>query len=103
MAGNVGSDILYGGDGNDTLVAGIGNSYDNPDPFFDIYASYSGNNYLDGGNGNDTLKGGVGNDTLFGRNGNDNLVAGIFEDTGPGYVSDNSGNNYLMVGLATIR
>jgi len=53
---NPGTDILVGGDGNDTLTA------------------LAGDNVLIGGAGNDTLKSGYGNDRLFGGDGNDTFL-----------------------------
>ena len=81
-------DHLYGGLGNDTLLA------------------LSGNDYLEGGGGADTLEGGIGNDDLIGGAGDDILKGGlgldtyvvgqgkdqIIDDDGHGLVMDGSGN-----------
>jgi len=58
---------LYGGDGNDTLNAGAGNT---------LLDGGDGNDKLNGGAGNDLLVGGFGADTLSGGNGDDVLVSG---------------------------
>ncbi|MDB5171471.1 MAG: hypothetical protein JWN51_244, partial [Phycisphaerales bacterium] len=59
--------LLYGGDGNDTLNAGAGNT---------LLDGGDGNDKLNGGAGNDLLIGGAGADTLSGGSGDDVLVAG---------------------------
>ena len=59
MTINNSNNVIYGGDGNDRLVAGSGN-----------YTLY-------GGAGNDTLIGGDGNDTLYGGAGNNTLTGGL--------------------------
>ncbi|MDB5299554.1 MAG: type secretion target repeat protein, partial [Phycisphaerales bacterium] len=59
--------LLYGGDGNDTLNAGTGNT---------LLDGGDGNDKLNGGAGNDLLIGGAGIDTLSGGSGDDVLVAG---------------------------
>ena len=85
-------DTLYGGNGNDSLVASV-EKFENNYYFYNI----SGDNYLDGGDGNDTLKGGVDSDTLYGRSGNDYIAAGVgtfFDYYLPRY-NDFSGDNYL--------
>jgi hypothetical protein len=53
-----------GGDGNDTLTAGVGN---------DLVGGGPGNDTLNGNNGNDTLEGGPGDDVENGGNGDDRL------------------------------
>ena len=53
---------LYGGAGNDTLIAGSGNDR--------LYGG-NGNDRLYGGNGKDILDGGSGTDRLYGQGGND--------------------------------
>jgi Ca2+-binding RTX toxin-like protein len=79
--------VVFGGDGNDTLVAsssnwmlmsgGIGN---------DTLTGGVGNDTLAGGVGNDTLNGGQGDDGLLGGDGNDMLVGGVGKDTLTGGV-----------------
>jgi Ca2+-binding RTX toxin-like protein len=60
----LGTVILSGGDGNDTLTGGTKN---------DSLTGGNGNDSLVGGNGNDTLIGSAGNDTLTGGSGNDSF------------------------------
>ncbi|TAE32066.1 MAG: calcium-binding protein [Alphaproteobacteria bacterium] len=62
---------LVGANGNDTILAGSGNS------------NIQGNNNDDviiGGAGNDTIGGQDGNDTLFGNAGNDRFAGGLGND-----------------------
>lgn len=58
------SATVFGGSGNDTLIASDGD---------DILNGGGGNDAIDGGNGNDTILGGAGSDTLFGSDGNDRI------------------------------
>jgi len=90
MYGGNQDDSLYGGEGNDTLYGGL-----NP--------TYSGNDYLVGGNGNDWLYGGAGNDTLYGDAGNDRLYGeagndALYGGAGLDYLSGGEGNDYLSGG-----
>ena len=66
--------VLFGGDGNDTLIGGSGD-----DELFggagnDTLEGMGGNDLLFGGAGDDTLIGGSGNDQLFGEAGNDRMI-----------------------------
>jgi Ca2+-binding RTX toxin-like protein len=54
--------LMWGGDGNDSLVGG------------------NGNDTLNGGNGDDTLSGEAGNDVLNGDSGNDTMYGGLGDD-----------------------
>lgn len=89
LESSFGFSILYGGDGNDTLVGGV-----------------EGNDILYGGDGNDTLLGGTeGDDTLYGGNGDDYLEGSTEgNDTSHGnqgndtLVGTNQGNNNLYGG-----
>jgi 2',3'-cyclic-nucleotide 2'-phosphodiesterase/3'-nucleotidase/5'-nucleotidase len=58
---------LFGGDGNDTLVGGKGDS---------LLVGGDGNDTLLGGNGWDVLIGGLGEDTILGQQGQDLLIGG---------------------------
>jgi Ca2+-binding RTX toxin-like protein len=74
--------LLFGGDGNDTLIGGSGN---------DQLFGGAGNDTLIGGSGNDTLLGGDGNDVLTGGTGNDQVFGGAGDDRmiwNPGDGSD---------------
>lgn len=64
LHGQGGDDRLFGGAGNDRSFGGTGN---------DFIQDADGDDYLDGGDGNDHLLGAGGNDTLIGGAGNDFL------------------------------
>lgn len=70
---------LHGSDGDDTLSGGAGEDFLDGDADFNGFDLFSGNDLLLGGAGNDTLFGGLRggdigtNDTLDGGTGNDNL------------------------------
>ncbi len=80
-----GSDVFYGGGGNDSVSPGAGNDYlhggegndtlDGAQGDDRIYGG-PGNDILSGSEGNDLLSGGEGNDQLLGRDGNDVLIGG---------------------------
>ncbi len=79
LVGSERADKLWGGLGNDLLVAGDAN---------DQLFGEQDNDELQGGTGNDTLDGGVGKDLLFGDAGNDQLNGGADNDElqgGDGY------------------
>jgi Ca2+-binding RTX toxin-like protein len=81
--------LLWGGDGNDTLVGGNYN---------DTLAGGNGNDTLKGGDGADILDGGAGNDLLDGGNGEDTLIGGFGSDTllggdGADYLNGYGANN----------
>jgi Ca2+-binding RTX toxin-like protein len=74
------SAILFGGNGNDTLVGGGGNDQLAGGEGNDMLVGGAGNDTLCGDNGNDTLNGGLGNDMLFGEAGNDVLAGNLGDD-----------------------
>jgi serralysin len=69
------SGVVFGEDGNDSLIGG------------------SGNDLLSGGLGDDSLVGGGGNDTLFGGDGKDSLIA---TGNGNNQLSGYAGNDVLI-------
>jgi serralysin len=94
LRGGHGDDILRGGPGNDRLFGGPGDDH--------LYAG-GGNNVLRGGSGNDVLEGGPGNDRLFGGRGDDHLYAGGGNNVlrgGPGddVLEGGPGNDRLFGG-----
>jgi Ca2+-binding RTX toxin-like protein len=112
LAGTVTTSVLagYGGEGNDTLVGGVGLSIGLGDLLYggsgdDILYGDSVTNdsvgyadYLDGGLGKDTLKGQDGNDILYGGDGDDTPMIlyhmGYFF-IGDGGLFGGDGNDYL--------
>jgi len=77
ISGNIISNVLSGGGGNDTVYGGAGNDT--------IY----------GGDGNDVLQGDLGVDLIFGGNGDDNIVS---DGDGGQYFGD-AGNDLMFSGL----
>ncbi len=65
------TDLVRGGRGNDTILAGMGD---------DIVYGNKGKDNLSGGEGNDVLKGGKGRDILDGGAGDDTLIGGKGKD-----------------------
>jgi Ca2+-binding RTX toxin-like protein len=66
--------LLFGGDGNDTLIGGSGNDQLFGQAGNDTLLGKGGNDFLFGGDGNDTLTGGAGDDQVFGQGGNDRMI-----------------------------
>jgi Ca2+-binding RTX toxin-like protein len=83
MRGDVGSNNIVGGAGDDQLLSY--SPYDTVNPYAslgdviegregnDLLFSGSGNDYLDGGSGNDIIEVGSGTDTVVGGSGNDTI------------------------------
>lgn len=92
-------DIVYTGDGNDTIV---GDAEENK--FFsgrgdDELFGGIGADTLNGEFGNDTLEGGPGNDSLFGRDGNDTFQYRNGEGAGSGErVEGGAGDDRFLIG-----
>src|SRR6185295_472459 len=63
----VGTDMIFGGNGDDTINSGAGN---------DLICGGNGGGTINAGLGNDTVDGGNGNDTLIGGDGDDRLLGG---------------------------
>jgi len=77
----VGTDMIFGGNGDDTINSGAGNDLICGGNGGGTMNAGLGDDTVDGGNGNDTLIGGDGNDHLFGGNGNDTLTGGTGADS----------------------
>ena len=77
----VGTDMIFGGNGDDTINSGAGNDLICGGNGGGIINGSLGDDTIDGGNGNDTLRGGDGNDLIFGGGGNDTLEGGNDNDT----------------------
>jgi Ca2+-binding RTX toxin-like protein len=94
LQGSGGSDELFGGADNDTL---IGDSSGKTNDAYYVDLAYHGADYLDGEDGDDYLEGGGKDDTLYGGVGKDTLVGDTYAAniTNP---ADNAlmwGNDYL--------
>jgi RTX calcium-binding nonapeptide repeat (4 copies)/Calx-beta domain len=76
----VGTDMIFGGNGDDTINSGAGNDLICGGNGGGTINAGLGNDTVDGGNGTDTLIGGDGDDRLIGGNGNDTMTGGIGAD-----------------------
>ncbi|MBB3983438.1 Ca2+-binding RTX toxin-like protein [Sphingobium fontiphilum] len=81
-------DLLFGSEGNDSILSGSGDDF--------IYAD-SGDDVLDGGSGNDRLFGDLGDDVLIGRSGNDQMAGGDGDDN----LDAGSGDDLLVGGIGS--
>jgi Ca2+-binding RTX toxin-like protein len=77
----VGTDMIFGGNGDDTINAGAGTDLICGGNGGGTINAGLGNDTIDGGNGNDTLLGGDGDDLIIGGNGNDTMTGGIGADS----------------------
>jgi Ca2+-binding RTX toxin-like protein len=66
--------IVYAGDGNDSITGNSAGDQLDGERGNDTIAGGSGNDTVDGGDGNDTLSDGQGTDNVFGGNGDDRLI-----------------------------
>ena len=72
---------IWGLDGDDTLIGGLGADFLRGDGGHDQLLGGAGRDTLQGGEGNDALDGGDGQDDLSGGTGNDLLLGGAGHDT----------------------
>jgi Ca2+-binding RTX toxin-like protein len=99
----VGSDMIFGRNGDDTINSGAGNDLVCGGNSGGIINAGLGDDTVDGGNGNDTILGGDGNDLLLGGGGNDTLEGGLNNDTlnggaGTDTLQGQDGNDTLTGG-----
>jgi len=90
----VGTDMIFGGNGDDTINAGAGN---------DLICGGNGGGTINGGLGDDTIDGGNGSDNLIGGDGNDHIFGGGGDDTinggiGNDLIDGGSGNDTMTGG-----
>ncbi len=95
LTGGAAGDLLWGGQGNDTLHGEAGNDLLNGGAGDDVVYGGSGNDRLQGQGGNDWLYGGSGNDALYGGTGNDRL----YGESGDDFLCAGSGFDMLWGGL----
>ena len=102
--GMASNDVLFGGADNDTVLGGVGDDGvyggDGTDSLYggtgnDSAFGDAGNDQIFGGDGTDLLDGGTGNDSLSGDAGNDSLYGGDGDDSLNGGV----GNDVLDGGI----
>jgi Ca2+-binding RTX toxin-like protein len=94
VVGETGDDAFYGGAGSDQLDGGAGDDTLEGNADADELRGGAGRDTLLGGQGNDRLEGGDNNDTLVGGPGDDTLMGGDGEDT---YViNDGDGHDHVV-------
>jgi len=81
LEGQLGDDVLYAGAGADTVLGGWGDDGLYGAAGDDLLQGGQGNDVLVGGTGSDTLQGGDGNDVLQGNAGSNLLQGGAGQDT----------------------
>jgi protocadherin Fat 4 len=87
-------DVLYGGEGNDTIVSGMNQTVREGYETGDQLYGEDGDDKLTGGNANDTLVGGADDDKIDGGAGTDTAVySGNWSD----YTITESGGTYTIV------
>jgi Ca2+-binding RTX toxin-like protein len=99
----VGTDMIFGGNGDDTINSGAGNDLICGGNGGGAVNGGLGDDTIDGGNGNDTLRGGDGNDLILGGGGNDTLEGGNDNDildggSGTDILRGESGDDTLTGG-----
>ncbi|KIC45449.1 hypothetical protein RA29_20630 [Tateyamaria sp. ANG-S1] len=95
------NDTVNGGDGADTIWAGIGEDLLNGQNGNDALIGEAGNDTIYGGSGNDFLRGDTGDDSLHGKEGADVLEGGSGDDQldgdeGADTLRGGSGNDALV-------
>ena len=92
----MGSDRIFGGNGNDTLYGDLGvNLNDNSDIIPAYSLAFTMNDTIGGGAGNDKIYGNLGNDKLYGDEGNDEIWGGNGDDE----IWGGAGDDILNGGL----
>lgn len=94
QSGEVGRDVVRGGNGNDRIEGGGGN---------DGFWGGSGNDYVNARTGDDYINGGTGRDRLFGGNGDDRINGGdgvdiIYAGAGNDDVLGGAGQDSIWLG-----
>ncbi len=107
-SGYTGYALLYGREGNDTLIGNNGPNFLNGEAGDDSLVGNGGNDNLSGGAGRDTLDGGAGDDRLRGLGGSgDSLIGGLGNDTldggvGADRVFETADTNFTVSGTQLI-
>ncbi len=77
---NYGDNLIFGGDGEDSLTGGYGDDSVSGDDGHDTIRDLGGDNTLSGGNGNDKIFGGDGDEIISGGGGNDTIWSSQGDD-----------------------
>ena len=89
----------YGGDGNDTLIGGVGDNFGTyrlyGEAGEDLLVGGTGDGHLYGGDGVDTVQGGIGNEFIWGGNDDDIIDGGEGSD----WIVGGAGNDIIRGGL----
>ncbi len=101
--GHDGNDTLVGGSGNDRMRGGNGNDRMYGNGGNDFIVTDNGDDFASGGSGNDRMFGGSGRDRLYGDDNNDYISSGEDDDFSDGGSGDdqlfgNLGNDSLYGG-----
>ena len=88
LTGEVGNDVIEGGDGNDLLAGGDGK---------DTLRGDAGKDVVFGGLGDDELHGGLGSDVLFGEAGADSFLMPLGKGIGAKTLKDYNASEDLLV------
>jgi Ca2+-binding RTX toxin-like protein len=97
-------DQLDGGEGNDTLIAGVTSDNLKGGSGNDVLVGGAGGDWLEGDNYSDgTIDDGLGADLIYAGNGRDIVIAGggddlVYGDAGDDYLQGESGNDVLLGG-----
>jgi Ca2+-binding RTX toxin-like protein len=92
LIAGIGDDTIWGDGGNDRIEGGAGNDILNGGDGDDIITDQGGDDNIKGGEGNDVINGGNGFDLILAGGGSDFVVAG--ED--PKEVFGNQGNDFIL-------
>ena len=95
-----GKDVLYGGDGDDTIDGGANNDKIYGQDGDDSLIGGAGADTLWGGDGEDTLDGGAGNDRLIGDAGADTFIYSGGKDIIADYVSGEDVVSLVVAGVS---
>ncbi|MEQ9696148.1 hypothetical protein, partial [Shimia sp. SDUM112013] len=109
LEGGGNADTLVGGGGNDTLLGGGGDPSEDPTlDLRDVIYGGNGNDSIDGGYGNDELRGDAGDDSIAGGFGADTVIGGTGDDvlTGSAFgdvIFGGDGNDFINGGFGHDR
>ncbi|WP_136442281.1 Hint domain-containing protein [Pacificoceanicola onchidii] len=94
-SGATGTNVFYGGLGDDTLDGAGGDDSLYGEEGADSILGGAGADYIDGGSENDSLDGGSGSDTILGGSGDDTIAGGLGADS----LSGGTGNDTIIAGV----